>query len=244
MNDKNHNIMNEDDEYQFPKDEYLSPEDSSVDESLNEADEMIQKPGFFDRYPMLRNKKLWVIGVIVIVFIVGMNMMHHARNNKVIMQKPAPSPTQQIAEQVSGQIGSLRSSQASTQNNLSELKSQVATLQSQLSSTNASNTQLTQSVTTLEAQVKLLTKTVAQNTKALTVKKTASKQAATKPITYTVKAVVPGRAWLVSSTGESRTVSVGDVIDSRYGRVTLIDADMGRVLTSQNRIIHYGQNDH
>ncbi len=48
---------------------------------------------------------------------------------------------------------------------------------------------------------------------------------------YTVHAVVPGRAWLKSTTGQIVTVAEGDSIGN-YGKILVIDAANGVVLTS------------
>jgi prefoldin subunit 5 len=48
---------------------------------------------------------------------------------------------------------------------------------------------------------------------------------------YTVHAVIPGRAWLKSARGQIMTVTEGDSIGN-YGKVLVIDASNGVVLTS------------
>ena len=58
------------------------------------------------------------------------------------------------------------------------------------------------------------------------------------PITYTLKAVESGRAWLQSSRGQSLTVKVGDMLP-QYGRVDNIDDQVGSVDTSSGKVIEY-----
>jgi len=57
--------------------------------------------------------------------------------------------------------------------------------------------------------------------------------------TFYVEAVVPGRAWLQGSDGETISVSIGSYLEG-YGRVTRIDEDRGVVATSSGHVIPYG----
>lgn len=61
-------------------------------------------------------------------------------------------------------------------------------------------------------------------------------------IKYFVKAVIPGRAWLIAENGSTLTVRKGSVIPG-YGVVTIVDVTQGRVLTNSGKIITFGQND-
>ena len=55
-------------------------------------------------------------------------------------------------------------------------------------------------------------------------------------ITYNVQAVVPGRAWLMSSTGTSFSVAIGDKVEG-LGVVVDIDALNGIVATSSGKLL-------
>ncbi len=59
---------------------------------------------------------------------------------------------------------------------------------------------------------------------------------------YFVKAVIPGRAWLIAENGSTLTVRKGSMIPG-YGVVTMVDVSQGRVLTNSGRIISFAQND-
>lgn len=61
-------------------------------------------------------------------------------------------------------------------------------------------------------------------------------------IKYFVKAVIPGRAWLIAENGSTLTVRTGSVIPG-YGVVTMVDVSQGRVLTNSGKVITFGQND-
>ena len=59
---------------------------------------------------------------------------------------------------------------------------------------------------------------------------------------YYLQAVLPGRAWLQSSLGQTQTVRVGDLLRG-YGAVTAINAEKGVVQTSSGKRIEYGRDD-
>lgn len=52
---------------------------------------------------------------------------------------------------------------------------------------------------------------------------------------YTLRAVVPGQAWLVNASGQTVTVSVGSSLGN-YGKVTRIDSDAGKVYMSSGYV--------
>ena len=77
-------------------------------------------------------------------------------------------------------------------------------------------------------------KKIADLEKNIEPKKTVTK---TQPMkTYTVEAVVEGRAWIVSSDGMNKTVKVGDKL-STYGVISKIDPVNSIVYTTSNREI-------
>ncbi len=107
---------------------------------------------------------------------------------------------------------------------LNELTSQNQALQGQVQG-------LTTRVSTMEAElnqlIKVLTRQAAQGA---TADMTAAVQAqASAQSIYTVQAIIPGRAWLRSDTGETLTVAEGDMVPS-VGRVTKIDPYNGVVV--------------
>jgi len=59
---------------------------------------------------------------------------------------------------------------------------------------------------------------------------------------YYIQAVIPGRAWLISTNGSTLTVREGTNIPG-YGVVKLIDPNQGRVITSSGRVIRFSQQD-
>ncbi len=73
-------------------------------------------------------------------------------------------------------------------------------------------------------------------------KKAAMKKKAAPPVVYYIQAVIPGRAWLITTTGTPKTVRVGTSVPG-YGVVQHIDAKQGVILTSSGRAIRFSQDD-
>lgn len=65
---------------------------------------------------------------------------------------------------------------------------------------------------------------------------------AVQKTTYSIQAIIPGRAWLMSSDGKTLTVSQGSTVPG-YGVVRVVNAQLGRVFTSSGRVIKFSQAD-
>lgn len=61
-------------------------------------------------------------------------------------------------------------------------------------------------------------------------------------VTYTIRAIVPGRAWIESSDHHTLTVKVGDQL-AGYGVIKRIDPRGGRIVMSSGTILTYGRDD-
>ena len=114
--------------------------------------------------------------------------------------------------------------QADYTQKVNDLTAQNQTLQGQVQG-------LTTRLSTMEAElnqlIKVLTRQAAQGA---TADMTAAVQAqASAQAVYSVQAIIPGRAWLRSDTGETLTVAEGDMVPS-VGRVTKIDPYNGVVV--------------
>jgi intracellular multiplication protein IcmG len=59
---------------------------------------------------------------------------------------------------------------------------------------------------------------------------------------YFIQAIIPGRAWLMSTQGAMLTVSRGSEVPG-YGDVRLINPKLGRIFTSSGRVIQFSQAD-
>lgn len=244
-----YNIMNEDDEYKLPKDEYVSSDnshaaDASQDSTPAYTDE--SKPSITERFPILKNKK-FLIGVgAVVVVLVAYQFMRPSDDVKVISQKPVTAPVVQTqAPQLTNQLDSLQQTQQDSEQMVSGLKSQVENLQAQLTTSKNDNAALTQAVTQLNAQVKLLSHAVADNAKQLEAAKkpkVTKKKYTPPPLHFTIKAVVPGRAWVVDQNGASYSITVGNKLP-QYGRIVSIDANAGIIQTTSGKVVRLGSND-
>lgn len=63
-----------------------------------------------------------------------------------------------------------------------------------------------------------------------------------KPI-YHLRAVIPGRAWLIDESDKTITVRVGNLLPG-YGKVNFISSREGVVITDSGDVIQYGVNDY
>ncbi|MCB1827483.1 MAG: type IV secretion protein IcmG, partial [Coxiellaceae bacterium] len=57
-------------------------------------------------------------------------------------------------------------------------------------------------------------------------------------LTFTLRAIIPGRAWVTGSNGEEDSVAVGSKLKN-YGTVKAIEVNAGKVLTTSGKVITY-----
>jgi intracellular multiplication protein IcmG len=62
-------------------------------------------------------------------------------------------------------------------------------------------------------------------------------------VTYVLRAVIPGRAWIERPLGGVLTIMEGEYVPG-LGKVTRIDADNGEVTLDTGDVIKYGTDDH
>ena len=238
-----------DEEYQFPQEDFhdeLLNEQPVVEETqeklLPEAEQPVKTGGFAELFAA--NKRMFiVIGVLVVVAIVFsiMRVMHRPQP---VVQTPPPAVVQQpvVDPQIAAAIDSLKEDSLNNASTVNQLQGQVQQLTSALSQSRAQQQQLSQSVMMLAQQVQQLNtqvKTMAQP-KPVKIAAPASvvKKAEVPVITYQLRAVVPGRAWIVASDGQSQSVAVGDHVQ-QYGVVQSIDADAGVIITTSGKTIKF-----
>lgn len=101
---------------------------------------------------------------------------------------------------------------------ITQLAQQMQQLNAKLDAYNQNLVQVSKGLQTTQTQLQLI---LAQ-----------SAQGASK---LTLRAVVPGRAWLMDSKGDTTSVAVGDSLPY-YGKVLSIDADAGTVTTSSGYV--------
>ena len=272
MSDDRKYIPNED-EYQFPNEEHVHFDASATDDAATIADAGDQKHGqaatdsvesapnihrvsaltsMLERFPYL--KRVAIVLAVVVVAVIALSYWHHqaAKSDLAMIQhKPkAPSLQAQLKNSVtaanatvSNHLNILHQQLEAQKSSIGNLQSQLSQLNDQVSDSHQAQQQIAQALQHLTFQMQQLDKTI--NSRLANLNKTkhhGKVKALPKPITYQIKAIIPGRAWLLASSGKTTTVRVGDVLKN-YGKVDVIGADSGRVLTSSGKVIGYGVDD-
>lgn len=155
--------------------------------------------------------------------------------------REAPSVSTRIATetgQLKRQIQNLQQQGQRTQAQVQQFQFEMNKLKQSLTGVNKSVGSLNESVKKLRTDLKKQTKAAAPVFK---IRKAPAKVRRPLPV-YTVRALVPGRAWIASSTGTVLTVKVGDRLMG-YGYVRGINPQGGVVTTSSGREIEYGAGD-
>ena len=232
-------------EYQYPNEEYVA-ETTPPEEQPPEPE---KRSNVFMRM-IQNNKRVTVVVVVVIVALIAFKFMKSDSETasqpvqQPVVQQPVAPPVQQPvappSTQVESQLGGLTQEAQTNQAAISQLQNQVQALQSQLGEATAAQAQLNQSMVVLVDQVKQLT---AELHVVKPAKKPVKATPKAPPMIFHLKAVVPGRAWIMSNDGLSESVSVGDTVP-QYGTVKVVDANRGMVITSSGKVISYGSNDH
>ncbi len=126
----------------------------------------------------------------------------------------------------------------------SEEDDKIAQLQRSLLSINRNLADIQQNLSTLTSTVQNLQQQVSasQNQRPINTKPSVARKKPVNTVSYTLKAIVPGRAWILGSNGRTFTVRVGDPL-SGYGIINAIDSNQGIVGTSSGKLIQYGPND-
>ena len=144
-------------------------------------------------------------------------------------------------------VSRLEKDQANLQTQISNISAQMLTLNSNINTTATNLKQITDQMSQLalavqnEAKInaELLEKVKMQNNLPISAGRMGMPGG---QVQYFLQAIIPGRAWLVSSEGETLTVSRGSPLGN-YGKVNFIDAASGRVLTSSGQIITFSRDD-
>lgn len=183
----------------------------------------------------------------------------------VIKQSPIQTVTRPVAQPIATpneftlgnqmpgmkDINEFKSRLSAMEQNQTNAQDQVMSINNQLASINTNLDMLTSKLTQLSQQLTQLNSVVNEQAQQLTLLKAhlEAKPKLVKRIiprgpsmVYYLKAVIPGRAWLVTNNGNTMTVRVGTPI-AGYGVVRFIDAIQGRVLTSSGHLIKFSQED-
>jgi intracellular multiplication protein IcmG len=230
------------DEYQYPNEEYVA------ETTPAEEKEVPPKRANFIVRLAQNNKRVTAVVLIVVVALVVFKLLSLRNHDKVIAM-PKPVVAEQVAApvvtspspQLLNQLSSLKQDAQNNQLTVNQLQNQIQDLHNSLNQSTSAQAQLNQSMVALTEQVKQLEQVVAATAKPTgPAKKVAPLPA---PIVFHLRAIVPGRAWIVSSDGLSESIAQGDSVP-QYGTVQIVDANRGMVLTSSGKVIGYGDNDH
>lgn len=184
---------------------------------------------------------------------------HHMpiRPEAIQQMQTHPQPVQQVnmttpvgSEAISSQkLIDLESAQKDLQMQIHDSSNQLLAVNENLNVVMESLKQLNEQVTQLAAAVQDQAKVTAvlnsqfqQHEKKKIASRSTPNLAAIPPVRYFLQAVIPGRAWLLDSNGDTFTVREGSKI-ANYGMIRYIDARRGRVLTSSGKIITFSQDD-
>lgn len=248
--------MNPDDEYQYPQDEYVTDSKETVNvEEIDEEEISNPKPESPVKQFLVKNKRLVIGASAGILLLLTFQIMNHGKNRKVT--KPTkvaatqeevvkPQASQPVVEykpvqqdrQLAQSLQSIQSSGATNNEEIQRLKGELRILQGQLDESNRTNQQLRDAMGLLLQEVKKINIRLNQKNS-----EKSAPQASRPQVTYSIHALINGRAWIVSSDGLSRSVTVGDTIQG-YGTVSEIDPNRGIVITSSGKVIGYGTNDY
>ncbi len=139
-----------------------------------------------------------------------------ANNDKLTTLSQAADSNRVAIQDLQAQVSGLTSGMSAVQNDLSILKQQLQTLQT--------------SVTAAK-----------EHTEKKIIRHKAPK-VIVPSVTYYVKAMIQGRAWLMTPDGNTFTISEGDTLPG-YGIVQTIEPDNGVVMTSSGRVITFKPED-
>lgn len=159
---------------------------------------------------------------------------------------PKSQPSTGGSDMTNSQFQRLEKANAELQSQIRDMSSQMTNLRNNVDTTTASlkvvAEQLAQLATTIgnEAQKTAgLADLIKQQKNPFSV---AKMDLPVPQLQCALQAIIPGRAWLLCSNGETLTVSQGTQV-SNYGEIRYIDAQTGQVLTSSGQTITFSQED-
>ena len=132
-------------------------------------------------------------------------------------------------------VKSGRSEMNTINNNVEGLKTSLSDLMSKINDLNKNIAFLTDQVQLQQEQIAKLK----QRPKKKVIRKKSKPKVSVK---YYIQAIIPGRAWLMSTNGTTITVSEGTRVPG-YGRVKLIDPHQGKVIMSSGKDILFSPSD-
>jgi len=246
-----------DDEYQFPHDEYVTGEqepssesheseheDHHADASESVADQQVsgtvdgpsKLSGIIGRLSILQNKRVVMVIGAAVVAIIAFKIMTPSHHVKVVKKQAtvqAVAPQDSTQDMMLSKLNRLSQDASNSQGTVNQMQSQLSGMRSALNTATSNSVAMKSAVIALAQQVQDLTNQLkAQNAQPH------KKYLPAPIITYHLVALVPGRAWIVGSNGESDSVTVGAKLKT-YGTVKEINTGTGKVLTTSGKVITY-----
>lgn len=164
---------------------------------------------------------------------------------------PTVAPTNPVPMEVRAALQNIAEEMTQNVNNINQLESTITNMATTLEHLNKTIHAMDNRILSLTETVDGLSQDLANVKRAMieqdvdltanssNIKFSSKKQAQTlnnSEPSYTVHAIIPGRAWLKSSSGQILTVTEGDKLGN-YGTVAVIDSANGLVRTSSGIII-------
>ena len=204
--------------------------------------------------PIILIVSVFVVYIILNISSAMKNKAAESRSASMEQQAIVPQQSQEIkqAPQADMQSTSLANQinqlQGAMQQRLNVLEQYNASNRDQIAALNNGITKNQQDVAVLSQNITQLSEMVQQTLVELQKIEKAQRQPKKKikslkmPMAYTLRAIVPGRAWLESADGKTRTLKLGDKLEG-YGEVQVISPRQGMVVMSSGSIIQYGAYD-
>ena len=253
---------NQNDEYEFIESDSI---DAQAIDDENVADKHIftEESNFLQKN-IFRNI-LILFGVVIGIFIVYklFNVFYVYNAKKVtvstvqpFVQKPisnnikshveSSTVTPMIAPEINRKLSALEVTEQANRTDITNFNNQISSINSNMNDLTNKIGALSQSISDLTSKLEQQSQQIIMLTSQHKPKNRTHHvyyRRSTKPsVKYYIQAVIPGRAWLISTNGTTITVREGSSVPG-YGIVKLIDPNQGRVLTGSGRIIGFSQQD-
>lgn len=249
------------DEYQYTELDPLNPN------ALNNEQDTFEKKSFSSGAAtwLSGNRAKRNAIFLIVLFVVGILLYNFigsylAEKKYREMQAPAvlpipeapsilpPQPVPQL--DLSTQQSDIQSKLRSVESNQENLRADIVSVNNQIATVDTNLESLSTKVERLTAVLSALTAKL--DAQALIIERMTVKpvpkiihhrvKSVVSAPSYYIQAVIPGRAWLIATNGNTVTVREGSPLRG-YGRIKLIDPNQGRILTSSGRVIRFNQND-
>jgi intracellular multiplication protein IcmG len=164
-----------------------------------------------------------------------------------LVQRVNATDSAAIPRGVESKLSSLKQEQTRIESDLSTVHQQLASVTQAVSDMTAKMEDVKQTMLVLsermEQQANQLARvqTISRTQRPVSVS-TEHKKVAVPKATYSIQAIIPGRAWLMSTEGRTLTVSRGSAVPG-YGAIRIINPELGRIYTSSGRVIRFSKAD-